>query len=436
MPKKVAEMSALDIKRASHSGQLKRNEWVAVGGVSGLLLQITPSSSKSWLLRTTIGDKRRAIGLGGYPDVSLAAAREAAREAKLQISTGVDPIEARKAARAALTAAQRRGLTFKEAVDKYLNVKLNEFRNAKHRKQWRSTLDNYAVPAIGNQLVSEIEVLDVQRVLEPIWSTKTETASRLRGRIENVLTWAAVAGHRTGDNPARWKGNLDAILPKPAKVAKAERWPALSLSDAPQWWRELGERDGMAARALQFQALTAARSGAVRLAVWDEIDLGAKLWIIQPGREASKIPVKASPHRVPLTDELIALLEALPRQKDQPFVFWAPRGGPLSDMSISAAMKRIHQAAVQAGRSGYIDKITGKPAVPHGLRSTFRDWAAENGFDRDMAEIALAHSVGSAVERAYRRTDMVERRRVMMAAWATFLHGDADHNVIQLAGAG
>ena len=423
MPRKAAQLGPLDIKRASHSGTRDRNEWIAVGGVSGLLLQIAPSGSKSWLLRTMVGGKRRAVGLGGYPEVSLAAAREVARETKQRISSGVDPIEERKAARSALAAAQRRGLTFTQAVERCLKAKLAEFRNEKHQKQWQSTLETYAIPVIGDQLVDDIEVQDILRVLEPIWSGKTETASRLRGRIESVLAWATVAGHRTRDNPARWKGNLDALLAKPTKVATVEKWPALSQEDATRWWSDLIEREGMGARALQFQTLTASRSGAVRHATWDEIDFDQRLWTIQPGRKSSKVPVRSSPHRVPLTDEMIALLNALPREPDQQLIFWAPRGGALSDMSLSAVMRRIHDAAIRSDRNGYFDKHSKKPAVPHGLRSTFRDWTAENGYDRDLAEIALAHSVGSTVERAYRRTDMLERRRAMMADWASFLIG-------------
>lgn len=432
MPKKAKEFSALDIKRANHPGSPERNIFMAVGGVSGLLLQITQNNSKSWLLRTTIGKRRRALGLGGYPDVGLSAAREAAREAKALIAQGIDPIERKKEARAALSATQKRGMIFDDAVEKYLDAKLDEFGNEKHKKQWRSTLDNYAGPAIGDMHVAEIEVHDVLRALEPIWTSKTETATRLRGRIESVLSWATVAGHRSGDNPARWKGNLDAILPKPSKVAKVERWPALAISDTARWWKDLGQRQGMAAMALRFQALTAARSGAVRLATWDEIDFENRLWTIQPGRKASKIAPSGNSHRVPLTDEIIRLLRLVPREMDQQLIFWAPKGGPLSDMSISAVMKRIHEASVKEGADGFVDQSSKRPAVPHGLRSTFRDWAAENGWERDLAEISLAHTVGSNVERAYRRTDLIDRRRELLAAWGRFLSGEQGETIVTL----
>ena len=430
MPKKARELSAVEVKRLRHPGT-GRNATFAVGGVDGLLLQVTPQGGRSWLLRARIAGKRHELGLGGFPDVTLAQARERAREMRDAIWRGVDPVAERKAARAALAAEAKRGLTFADAVDRYLAAKLSEFRNAKHAKQWRSTLDKYAAPALGDMAVADIAVSDVQRALEPIWSDKTETASRLRGRIEAVLAWATVAGYRRGDNPARWRGNLDAILPKPGKVAKAGNWPALQLDDAARWFADLRRRDGMATRALEFCAITAARSGEVRGATWDEVDLDAGLWTIQGDRmKAGKA------HRVPLTAEAVALLRALPRLEGSPFVFPAARGGMLSDMSLSAAMKRIHAADVKAGNGGFLDKATGKPAVPHGLRSTFRDWCAERtDYPRDMAEIALAHVVGSDVERAYRRGDMLEKRRQMMAAWGRFLRGERAEKVVKLEAA-
>ena len=372
-------------------------------------------------MRTSVGEKRREIGLGGFPDVPLAQARERAREAKDKILKGIDPVEERKAARAALAATQRRGLTFSDATDRYLAAKLDAFKNAKHRQQWQNTLTTYAMPELGQMMVDDITVQDVLRVLEPIWQTKTETASRLRGRIEAVLSWATVAGHRTGDNPARWKGNLKELLPAAAKVAKQNNQPAVQIDDAPRWFAALRQRDGNGARALEFAALTAARSKEVRGARWDEVDLKAALWIIPAARMKMD-----REHRVPLSPEAVALLEALPRHADNPLIFPAPRGGEMSDMTLSATMKRLHQADVDAGGAGFVDRVSKRPAVPHGLRSTFRDWVAERThFPGDMAEVALAHKVGNAVEASYRRGDMVEKRRAMMAAWSGFLTLDA-----------
>lgn len=416
LPKKASELSAIEVKRLTHPGK-GRNILVAVGGVSGLHLQITAGGSRSWILRATVGAKRRDIGLGGYPDVTLAQARERAREIRDMIWRGVDPVAERKASRAVLIAAQKRGLTFADAVDRCLEGKLSEFHNEKHRRQWRSTLDRYALPQIGDMLVNDLTVQDLLRVLEPIWQDKTETATRLRGRIEMVLSWATVAGHRAGDNPARWRGNLAELLPKPGKIAGKGNHPAVALDQAAEWFAALREREGTAAHALAFLTLCASRSGEVRGMTWDEIDRVAKVWTIS----AERMKVERE-HRVPLTAPALAIIEAMPRRADSPFVFAAPRGGMLSDMTLSAVMRRMQADAVKARGKGWLDPRSGRPAVPHGLRSTFRDWAAERtDYPRDMAEIALAHRVGSDVERAYRRGDQIEKRRAMMADWARFL---------------
>lgn len=396
------------------------------GGGLGLYLRVEPNGARFWVQRITVGGKRRELGLGSPPLVSLADARDAAAGNKRLVRAGGDPLaEKRKG---------REMLTFAEAVNLYLAAKLGEFRNEKHRKQWRSTLDAYAAPVIGRNPVQEIGVRDVLRVLQPIWAEKTETASRLRGRIENVLSWATVAGHRTGDNPARWRGNLSEMLAKPAKVAKTANHSALALADVPRWWADLAQRDGMAARALQFLALTAARSGEVRGMTWAEIDFGGAAtvatfatWTIPAGR------MKAGrEHRVPLTAEAATLLRSLPRMAGSPFVFFAPRGGMLSDMTLSAVMRRMQEAEAKAGREGYLDRRTKRPAVPHGLRSTFRQWAAEQGYERDMAEMQLAHHVGTETERAYQRSDMLERRRAMMDAWGRFLRGETAGTVVRM----
>jgi len=396
--------------------------------VDGLLLQITPAGARSWILRCNVGRKRRHIGLGGFPDVTLSGARERARDARELIRQGIDPVEHKKAARAALEAAQKRGLTFSEAMERFLKGKLAEFDNPKHRKQWRATLDTYAVPAVGDMLVGDLQVADVQRILEPIWLEKNETASRLRGRVEAVLSWATVAGHRSGDNPARWKGNLDAILPKPSKVSKVEHHPALQIDDASCWFKDVQERSGFATRALEFKAMTCARSGEIRGAVWSEMDLSSGMWIVPASRMKA-----GKEHRVPLTVDAIELLHGLARMENSDFVFPAPRGGMLSDAALSACMKRIN--AARSG--GYLDRISRRPAVPHGLRSTFRDWVSERTeYPREMAEIQLAHTVGSDVERAYRRGDMIERRRAMMEAWGRFLRGESEAKVVQMGAAG
>lgn len=407
------------------------------GGGLGLYLRVDPNGARFWVQRITIGGKRREVGLGAPPLVSLAEARDTAFKNKKLVRDGGNPIVEKR--------RHRDALTFEAAVEKYLAAKLDGFRNEKHKKQWAATLATYATPRLGPMAVQEIEVRDVLRVLEPIWADKTETASRLRGRIESVLAWATVAGHRTGDNPARWAGNLKELLPKASKVAKADNQPALALADVAGWWQALGGRDGMAAMALQFLMLTAARSGEVRGMTWGEISIpmqGAAnpanpanpgaMWIVP----ASRMKMGRE-HRVPLTAEAVALLQSLPRLEGSDFVFFAARGGALSDMTISAVMRRMQETEIKTGREGFIDPRNKRPAVPHGLRSTFRQWAAEQGFARDMAEMALAHHVGDETERAYQRSDMVERRRAMMAAWAGFLRGQAaGANVVKLGAVG
>ncbi|WP_316857865.1 integrase arm-type DNA-binding domain-containing protein [uncultured Cohaesibacter sp.] len=386
------------------------------GSGTGLFLFVKVGGSKSWVQRVNIAGKRREIGLGAFPLVSLAEARELALENKRAIRLGANPLADKRQRNASMT--------FSDAVGKYLVHKQKEFKNLKHKKQWRSTLETYAVPVIGQMDVKAIGLPDILRVLQPHWETKTETMSRLRGRIESVLSWATVAGYREGDNPARWKGNLSEMLPKPSKVAKGDNQPAVALSDLPLWWRNLLTREGMAAKALQFLCLTLARSGEVRGATWEEMDLKATdgpVWTIP--KERMKMDRE---HRVPLPQAAVELLEALPRMEGSPYVFFAPRGGKLSDMSISAVMRRMNEVETKAGREGWLDPRSKRPAVPHGLRSSFRDWAANIGIDRDLAEIALAHKVGSEVERAYRRSDMLQRRQVVLEDWAKFLGGTDD----------
>jgi integrase len=388
MPKKAQELTALQVKRLSADG------FHAVGGVAGLHLQIR-GGSRSWILRAKVGDRRRDIGLGGFPDVSLADARDRARVARAKIAEGIDPVEHRRAARAALSAV----LTFDEAARRLIEAKSHEWKNPKHRDQWKSTLDTYASPKIGRKDVAKIELPDVVDVLTPIWTTKTETASRLRGRIESVLAWATVSGYRTGENPARWKGNLDHVLAKPGKVHKVKHHAALPLSALPAFMDDLRARDGVAARALEFVVLTATRSQEVRGARWPEVDLDSATWTIPAERMKA-----GKEHKVPLSEQALALLRALPRFTESDLVFPAPRGGVLSDMALSAVMRRM--------------KVD---AVPHGFRSTFRDWAAERtNYPRDVAEMALAHTIGDKVEAAYRRGDLFTKRTQMMADWARF----------------
>tara|TARA_R110000850_G_scaffold155967_1_gene280186 strand:+ start:250 stop:1524 length:1275 start_codon:yes stop_codon:yes gene_type:complete len=394
------------------------------GGGMGLLLRVDDKSGKFWIQRITIKGKRCELGLGSFPVVSLAMAREQAMENKLSIRRGIDPLEEKKKIH-----ADREVLTFANAVEDYMAIKEKEFRSEKHAKQWRATLDKYASPVIGKMDMDFVDERDVLRILEPIWTTKTETASRLRGRIEAIMSWAIVAGFRKGENPARWKGNLAELLPKPSKVATKRNFPTLSLADAPRWWLSLNEREGMAAEALRFACLTASRSGEVRGMVWEEVDLKKRLWTIPAQRMKN-----GKLHREPLSDAAFEILERLPRlgtadqeSMAQSNVFFAARGGALSDMTLSSVMRRIQSTEEKAGNLGFLDQRSNRPAVPHGLRSTFRDWAAEEGIDHRLAELALSHWISSEVERAYRRTDQIEQRRDVMKRWSEFLIGKSNH---------
>ncbi len=417
MPKIAKELTPLAIKQLRHPGPPRTSNVVMpVGGVSGLLIQITPSNAKSWIVRTMVGTKRREIGLGGYPAISLGQARTDATEEKRKIKAGIDPVEERKENRIKIIAQQKRGMTFKTAAERYLsNYKIKSFRNDKHKHQWRSTLEQYANTAIGEMLVSDIGVDDIKRTLAPIWNEKRETARRLRGRIEHVLRFATDEGHRTGDNPASPMALKTWIDNQGGQVK--DNHPALALKDAFNWFMALRDREGTAARALEFVTLTAARSGEVRGMAWDEFNRDAKTWTIPASRMKAK-----REHIVPLTDVAVAIIDATPKIEGSDFVFAAPRGGALSDMSLSAVMRRMQESEEKAGRKGWLDPRSGRAAVPHGLRSTFRDWTAEKtDYPHEMAETALAHFISNKVEAAYRRGTMIEKRRAMMEDWSKYL---------------
>lgn len=393
MARKAAELGALAVQRLSQPGLH------FVGGVAGLALQVKTTAARSWILRATVGGKRRDIGLGGFPDVTLAQAREKARAVREQVRQGVDPVAERRAAIGRLRAEQAAAMTFEKASKTYVEAHEASWRNPKHAQQWRSTLEQYAYPVMGAALLRDIELRHVMAVLSPIWQEKTETASRLRGRIERVLDWATVCGHREGPNPARWKGHLDKLLARPAKIATIEHHAALPVAEMGDFMARLRKAEGIGARALEFAILTAARSGEVRGATWSEIDLDDAVWTVPAER------MKAGrEHRVPLTPAAILLLKALPRMAGSDYVFVAARGGRLSDMTLTAVLRRM-----------------GVDAVPHGFRSTFRDWAAEcTNHAREAAEMALAHTIENKVEAAYRRGDLFEKRRAMMEDWAGF----------------
>ncbi|MDR3408984.1 MAG: integrase arm-type DNA-binding domain-containing protein [Methylovirgula sp.] len=376
------------------------------GDGHGLYLQITKAGVRSWLFRYRRDGRERAMGLGPSHVVGLAAARERARAARLQLLDGIDPLEAKKAGRAARALAAAKALTFADAAEQYFAQHERKWRNAKHRAQFLSTLKTYAFPKIGKLPLGEIDTGLILKAIEPIWLTKTETANRVRGRIEAVLDWATVRGYRTGDNPARWRGHLENVLPARAQVQKPKHHAALPYVELPAFICDLAGRQGTAARALEFTIATAARTGETIGATWPEIDFDAKTWTVPAGR------MKASKeHRVPLSDRALAILKALPREAGNDFIFIGPtKGHGFSNMAMSKLLQRM-------GR----DEIT-----VHGFRSTFMDWAHEQtAFPKVTIDMALAHVVGDKVEAAYRRGDLFEKRCALMSAWAKYLYAPA-----------
>jgi len=370
-------------------------------------LQISPSGAKSWVLRAVIGNKRRKMGLGGFPDVPLAKARLLAVEARDHIRNGVDPIDQKKDRRRELAASRAKDVTFKSCAEDYIAAHRASWKNEKHEAQWSSTLENYAYPVIGDLWVRDVTKAHVLSILKPIWHTKTETASRLRGRIEAVLDSATTMDLRTGLNPARWKGNLSTLLPAARKIAKSTHFKAVPVPELPAFFHRLQAQEGTSARALEFLILTNVRSHNVRHASWSEIDIKTKTWLI-PGEDAegSKQRMKAGvSHRVPLSPAAIRLLEKVGKTAGTDLIFPSPRKlAPLSDMALSKLMKDMEA-----------------DGVPHGFRSTFRDWTVERtSFPREVTERAMAHAVGDKTEAAYLRSDVFEKRRRLMDMWATY----------------
>jgi integrase len=369
----------------------------------GLYLQVTRGGARTWIYRFMLNRRAREMGLGPLHTVSLAEAREKARECRKLRLEGIDPIDARKAKRAEERLAAATAMTFQECAEAYIAAHRAGWRNPKHAKQWPSTLETYVYPVFGALPVQAVDVGLVMKALEPIWQSKPETASRVRGRIESILDWAAARGFRKGENSARWRGHLDNLLPARSKVRKVEHHPALPYPEMGEFIAALRGQEGVAARALEFLILTASRTGEVIGARWDEFDVGAKLWTVPAERMKAR-----KEHRVPLSGRALAIVEEMKaaRMNDHEFVFpGGRRGRPLSNMAMLKVLERM-------GRHGL---------TAHGFRSSFRDWAAEQThFPAEVAEMALAHTVSDKVEAAYRRGDLVQKRRELMEAWARY----------------
>ena len=401
MARGIQRLSALRVEKLKDPG------YYADG--AGLWLQVTPSGTKSWIFRFMLNGRAREMGLGSLNTFGLAEARAKAADCRKLLHDGIDPIEARNAARAVADLASAKTLTFDQCADAYIASHRAGWKNGKHADQWENTLRDYVSPVFGSIPVSTVDTALVMKALErdKLWTTKSETASRLRGRIESVIDWATARGYRQGENPARWKGHLDQLLPARSKVAKVEHHAALPYSEIGGFFATLKEQEGIAVKALEFAILTAARTGEVIGAKWGEIDFKAKAWTVPPERMKAK-----KEHRAPLCDRAIRILDELHQVRQGDFIFPGRReSSSLSNMAMLQLLKRM-----------------GRPDLTvHGFRSTFRDWAAEQtNYPREVAEMALAHTVGDKVEAAYRRGDLFEKRRRMMEEWQRFCETPAE----------
>ena len=385
-------LSSLTVKHARKAGMLADG--------NGLYLQVTRANARSWIFRYYRNGKSREMGLGSLNAVSLAGARLKAAACRGLLADGTDPIAARDAERTQRALEDARAITFDQCAEAFITAHSAAWKNQKHVAQWKATLRTYVSPVCGSLPVQVIDVALVMKVLEPIWTTKPETAARLRGRIESVLNWAKARGYRTGENPALWKGHLSNLLPAHSKIAKVKHHAALPYNQTSQFIAALRRQDGIASLALEFAILTAARTGEIIGARWAEIDLEAKVWTVPASRMKN-----GREHRVPLSVEALAVLTKVSQGEPEEFVFAGRKKRPLSNMAFLMLLRRMGH-----------DKLTG-----HGFRSTFRDWAAERtNFQAEIAEAALGHVVGNKVEAAYRRGDFFEKRRRLMEAWAQF----------------
>lgn len=404
MAQLIGRLSAIKV------GNLKEPGYYADGG--NLYFRVARPNKKSrqssnaagargWVFRFTVDGRTRDMGLGAYPEIGLAAARDHAEKSRTLVKEGFDPIEQRRARRAEQRVTAAKSQSFDACVREYIADHEAGWRNAKHRAQWSKTLARYASPVFGKLPVSEIDDGLVLRALKPIWYSKPETASRVRGRIESVLDWARVHGYRKGENPARWKGHLDQILPARAKIRRVKHHAALPYAELPAFMRSLRDRQEDAALALLFVILTASRSGEALRSTWPEVDFQNKTWTIPPERMKA-----GNEHRVPLSPAAIAILRRMETVRSGDFIFAGAKSGrPLSDMALLMLLRRLSRGDVTV----------------HGFRSTFRDWAAERtNYPNHVVEMALAHAVGDKVEAAYRRGDLFDKRRRLMDAWADY----------------
>ena len=377
-----------------------------IGDGAGLWLRVSPSLSKSWIFRYTKDRKAKVLSLGSCITVGLKEAREKAKQARLLLQEGTDPVDTRKEKVKAVRKAKTKAKTFSECVDLFLGRKT--FNNVKHGKQWRSTLKEYAYPRIGDLLVSEIDISDIKEVLDPIWQTKTETASRVQGRIKKVIDYAIVSGYREKSNPAIWTGYLDSIFDSPKKVKSVVHMDSIPYSKVYEFMQALHTHEAISAKALEFLILTAVRSDSVRSATWSQIDKKARVWTVPKAFTKTK----RRDHAVPLSNEAMVLLESLKEFDETDLLFPSPTLKKMSDSTISKLMREMRDA-----------KEFKSEGVPHGFRSTFSTWRLEQTtYSQELGEYALMHEVGDSVYKAYQRSDGLEKRRAIMQDWATFIN--------------
>jgi integrase len=417
MPKRASELTDAAVRRLKW-GKVQTgpnhgkpcSKLHAVGGVAGLYLQCSPPPSpadkeyaRSWILKTRIGTDRPELGLGPYPEVTLGQAREKARIIKEQVREGIDPRAERRESKSRLLREQAKSVTFRKLGERYELKKAREYKTEKQAKKLASMLATYVYPYLGNMVIADIDRANIIRMLSVHWETKTETMTRVRAVVENMLDMAGAEGLRNGDNPARWKGNLDQTLPAPNKLAKVKHFKAMAMNDLPEFYAKLSKKKTTGAQALRFGILTAARSGEIRGATWDEIDIESKTWTIPEDRMKN-----GRTHKVPLCADAIAILNSMP--KDNAYVFPAIRGGMLSDMTLTKVLKDM-----------------GHQVTQHGFRATFRTWAQEKtDYLEEVPELALAHVNSDRTRAAYARSELLDKRRALMNDWQKFCKQGAE----------
>ena len=392
MGKQTRKLSALEVGRINEPGKHPVGE--------NLYLQVSQSGTKSWLFRYAVKRKTTWMGLGSTKFITLADARARVIDAQRDLLAGIDPLQKKEKQAESERIEGLKRITFDDCASQFLESHRHSWKNAKHVDQWRNTLSTYASPVLGRILVGDVDTTSVCKVLEPIWHSKTETASRVRGRIERVLSWAAVRGYRSHENPARWRGHLDQILPKRSLVQKPVHFAALPIDELGQFMEKVRACTSISAAALEFAILTATRTSETLEARWSEINFRDRYWLIPSDR------MKASKeHKVPLSDRAIEILSKMQVLSQSEFIFPGARPGkPLSNMSLLMLIRQL-----------------GYQVTTHGFRSTFRDWCSEcTNFSHEVIEMALAHTIGNKVEAAYRRGDLFEKRRILMEVWANF----------------